>query len=84
MMEIRTAAADPEKRLKAIVANQKNREWNLVGRVPNELAGFVGEKKLLTLSNRGRKPLRPSIRLGILCIVLGGKGGAFALRESEN
>ena len=49
MMEIRTAAVDPEKRLKAIAANQKNRERDLASRsdeFQNELAGFVGGKKL--------------------------------------
>lgn len=49
MMEIRTAAVDPEKRLKAIAANQKNRERELANRsdeFQNELAGFVGGKKL--------------------------------------
>lgn len=49
LMEIRTAAVDPEKRLKAIAANQKNRERELANRsdeFQNELAGFVGGKKL--------------------------------------
>ena len=49
MMEIRTAVVDLYKRLKAIAANQKNREWDLASRsdeFQNELAGFVGGKKL--------------------------------------
>ncbi|KAG6331868.1 hypothetical protein ID866_7224 [Astraeus odoratus] len=49
MMEIRSAAVDPEKRLKAIAANQKNRERELANRsdeFQNELAGFVSGKKL--------------------------------------
>ncbi|KAI5984275.1 actin interacting protein 3-domain-containing protein [Pisolithus albus] len=49
MMEIRGASVDPEKRLKAIAANQKNRERELASRsdaFQNELAGFVGGKKL--------------------------------------
>ncbi|KAF9219780.1 AIP3-domain-containing protein [Gyrodon lividus] len=49
MMEIRGAAVDPEKRMKAIVANQKNRERELASRsdeFQNELAGFVNGKKL--------------------------------------
>ncbi|KAI6042045.1 actin interacting protein 3-domain-containing protein [Pisolithus marmoratus] len=49
MMEIRGAAVDPEKRLKAIAANQKNRERDLASRsdaFQSELAGFVSGKKL--------------------------------------
>ncbi|KAL4066066.1 actin interacting protein 3-domain-containing protein [Scleroderma citrinum] len=49
MMEIRNAAVDPEKRLKAIAANQKNRERELANRsdeFQNELTGFVSGKKL--------------------------------------
>lgn len=49
MMEIRGAAVDPEKRLKAIAANQKNRERELASRsdaFQNELTGFVSGKKL--------------------------------------
>ncbi|KIJ65100.1 hypothetical protein HYDPIDRAFT_27824 [Hydnomerulius pinastri MD-312] len=49
MMEIRGAAVDPEKRMKAIAANQKSRERELAGRsdeFQNELSGFVNGKKL--------------------------------------
>lgn len=49
MMEIRGAAVDPERRLKAIAANQKNREKDLASRSDEfqaELSGFVGGKKL--------------------------------------
>ena len=49
MMEIRGAAVDPEKRMKAIAANQKHREKELANRsdaFQNELSGFVNGKKL--------------------------------------
>ncbi|KAI0686337.1 actin interacting protein 3-domain-containing protein [Cerioporus squamosus] len=49
MMEIRSAAVDPERRLKAIAANEKNREKELASRsdeFQNELSGFVVGKKL--------------------------------------
>lgn len=49
MMEIRGAAVDPEKRMKAIAANQKHREKSLASRsdaFQNELEGFVSGKKL--------------------------------------
>jgi hypothetical protein len=49
MLEIRGAAVDPEKRLKAIAANQKNREKELASKSDEfqaELSGFVGGKKL--------------------------------------
>ncbi|KAG9309504.1 actin interacting protein 3-domain-containing protein [Chiua virens] len=49
MMEIRGSAVDPEKRMKAIAANQKVREKELAGQsdaFQNELAGFVNGKKL--------------------------------------
>ncbi|KAG8215015.1 actin interacting protein 3-domain-containing protein [Butyriboletus roseoflavus] len=49
MMEIRGAAVDPEKRMKAIAANQKHREKELATRsdaFQNELEGFVSGKKL--------------------------------------
>ncbi|KAG2040163.1 actin interacting protein 3-domain-containing protein [Suillus americanus] len=49
MMEIRGAAVDPERRMKAIKANQKNRERELTSRsdeFQEELTGFVGGKKL--------------------------------------
>ena len=49
MMEIRGAAVDPEKRMKAIAANQKHREKELASRsdaFQNELTGFVSGKKL--------------------------------------
>ncbi|KIK90770.1 hypothetical protein PAXRUDRAFT_831400 [Paxillus rubicundulus Ve08.2h10] len=49
MMEIRGASVDPEKRMKAIIANQKNRERELASRsdeFQNELAGFVNGKRL--------------------------------------
>ena len=49
MMEIRGAAVDPEKRMKAIAANQKHREKELANRsdaFQNELSGFVSGKKL--------------------------------------
>ncbi|KAF9234986.1 actin interacting protein 3-domain-containing protein [Melanogaster broomeanus] len=49
LMEIRGAAVDPEKRMKAIAANQKNRERELANRsdeFQNELSGFVNGKKL--------------------------------------
>jgi len=49
MLEIRGAAVDPERRLKAIAANQKNREKDLATRsdeFQEELSGFVGGKKL--------------------------------------
>jgi len=49
MLEIRGAAIDPERRLKAIAANQKNREKDLATRsdeFQTELSGFVGGKKL--------------------------------------
>ncbi|KAG1860325.1 actin interacting protein 3-domain-containing protein [Suillus subalutaceus] len=49
MMEIRGAAVDPERRTKAIEANQKNRERELTSRsdeFQEELTGFVGGKKL--------------------------------------
>jgi hypothetical protein len=49
MMEIRAAAVDPEKRMKAIEASQKNREKELAARSDDlqaELTDFVGQKKL--------------------------------------
>lgn len=49
MLEIRGAAIDPERRLKAIAANQKNREKELATRSDEfqaELNGFVQGKKL--------------------------------------
>jgi len=49
MLEIRGAAVDPERRLKAIAANQKSREKDLASRSDEfqaELSGFVGGKKL--------------------------------------
>jgi len=49
MLEIRGAAVDPERRMKAIAANQKNREKDLARREDEfqaELSGFVGGKKL--------------------------------------
>ncbi|KAI0644355.1 actin interacting protein 3-domain-containing protein [Trametes meyenii] len=49
MMEIRSAAVDPERRLKAIAANEKSREKELASRsdeFQRELSGFVGGKKL--------------------------------------
>jgi len=49
MLEIRGASVDPERRLKAIEASQKNRERELAGRADEfeaELRGFVGGKKL--------------------------------------
>lgn len=49
MMEIRGAAVDPERRMKAIEANQKNRERELASRsdeFQEELTGFVGGKRL--------------------------------------
>jgi len=49
MLEIRGASVDPERRLKAIEASQKNRERELAGRADDfeeELKGFVGGKKL--------------------------------------
>ncbi|EGN95032.1 hypothetical protein SERLA73DRAFT_170917 [Serpula lacrymans var. lacrymans S7.3] len=49
MMEIRGASVDPERRMKAIAANQKNREKELASRsdeFQDELVGFVSGKKL--------------------------------------
>ncbi|KAI0316864.1 actin interacting protein 3-domain-containing protein [Amylostereum chailletii] len=49
MLEIKGAAVDPDKRMKAIAANQKNRERELAARsdeFQSELQGFVGQKKL--------------------------------------
>jgi hypothetical protein len=49
MLEIKGASVDPERRLKAIEASQKNREKELAGRTDEfemELRGFVGGKKL--------------------------------------
>ncbi|KAH9479463.1 Bud site selection protein 6 [Psilocybe cubensis] len=49
MLEIRTAAVDPDKRLKAIEASQRNREKNLAARsdeLQMELQDFVSQKKL--------------------------------------
>lgn len=49
MLEIQNAQVDPEKRMKAIAANQRNRERELAGRsdeFEDELKGFVGGKKL--------------------------------------
>lgn len=49
MMEIRGAAVDPERRMKAIETNQKNRERELASRsdeFQEELVGFVGGKRL--------------------------------------
>ncbi|KAH9846207.1 AIP3-domain-containing protein [Lenzites betulinus] len=49
MMEIRTAAVNPERRLKAIAANEKNRERDMANRADEfqtELNGFVAGKKL--------------------------------------
>ncbi|KAG1728172.1 actin interacting protein 3-domain-containing protein [Suillus paluster] len=49
MMEIRGAAVDPERRMKAIEANQKNREREIASRsdeFQEELTGFVGGKRL--------------------------------------
>ena len=49
MLEIRGASVDPERRLKAIEASQKNREKERADRADEfeeELKGFVGGKKL--------------------------------------
>ncbi|KAH9829944.1 actin interacting protein 3-domain-containing protein [Rhodofomes roseus] len=49
MLEIRGAAADPERRLKAIAATEKAREKELASRsdeFQNELSGFVDGKRL--------------------------------------
>ncbi|PPQ90760.1 hypothetical protein CVT25_010149 [Psilocybe cyanescens] len=49
MLEIRTASVDPDRRLKAIEASQKNREKNLAARSDElqvELQDFVSQKKL--------------------------------------
>lgn len=49
MMEIRTASVDPNRRMKAIAANEKQREKELAARSDEfqaELAGFVEGKKL--------------------------------------
>ena len=50
MAEIRGAAVDPERRMKAITANQKNRErertTNKTDEFQSELTGFVTSKKL--------------------------------------
>ncbi|KAJ7180635.1 bud site selection protein 6 [Mycena filopes] len=49
MLEIRGASVDPEKRMKAIEANQKNREKELASRSDDmqaELSDFVAGKKL--------------------------------------
>jgi len=49
MLEIRGAAVDPDKRMKAIETNQKNREKELASRSDDlqvELSEFVGGKKL--------------------------------------
>jgi hypothetical protein len=49
MMEIKGAQVDPEKTLKAIEANQKNRQKDLAARtneLHTELHDFVGQKKL--------------------------------------
>jgi hypothetical protein len=49
MMEIRGASVDPEKRMKAIEANQKTREKELASRsdeFQEELSGFVSGKRL--------------------------------------
>jgi hypothetical protein len=49
MLEIQGASVDPDRRLKAIEASQKNRERELAGRADEfeaELKGFVSEKKL--------------------------------------
>ena len=49
MLEIRGASVDPERRLKAIAANEKAREKDLAQRSDEfqaELAGFVEGKKL--------------------------------------
>lgn len=49
MLEIRSAAIDPEKRLKAIAASQKNREREKASKTDEfeqELRGFVKGKKL--------------------------------------
>ena len=49
MLEIRGAQVDPERRLKAIEANQKNRQKDLASRSDEmhaEIHDFVGQKKL--------------------------------------
>ena len=49
MLEIRSADVNPEKRLKAIEASQKNRNRELAdrtGEFEEEPKGFVGGKKL--------------------------------------
>lgn len=49
MLELQNAQVDPEKRMKAIAANQRTREKELAGRsdeFEEELKGFVGGKKL--------------------------------------
>ncbi|KAH7885818.1 actin interacting protein 3-domain-containing protein [Phlebopus sp. FC_14] len=56
MLEIRGAAVDPEKRMKAIAANQKNREKELANRTDEfqtELSGFVQGKKLKMTGGAG-------------------------------
>ena len=49
MMEIRGASVDPDRRMKAIEANQKNREREIASRsdeFQEELSGFVSGKRL--------------------------------------
>ena len=49
MMEIRGAAVDPEARMKAIAANERNRQKELANKTDefqSELEGFVAGKKL--------------------------------------
>lgn len=48
MLELRGASVDPDRRMKAIEANQKSRQKDLANRseFQDELSGFVGGKKL--------------------------------------
>jgi hypothetical protein len=64
MLEIRGASVDPERRLKAIEASQKNRERELAGRADEFEAGLKvgGELKMTGGAQRGRRSVFASTR----------------------
>ncbi|CDO68150.1 hypothetical protein BN946_scf184938.g2 [Trametes cinnabarina] len=83
MMEIRSAAVDPERRLKAIAANEKNREKELASRTDefqSELTGFVAGKKLRMTggAEEAERVRQRKNELTLKAMFTGGSGGGPA------
>lgn len=87
MLEIRGAANDPEKRMKAIEANQKNREKELAARSDDlqaELVDFVGAKRLkMTGGAEEAERVRQKRNDQTLKAMFTGNGGAEPIAGSE-